>query len=560
VFGSSKTWWENLKKLTEPQTKPASNSRPFIDEQWMNWGEFVEHQIDYYLSLGKDVEISVPKMSPTGRSLPSLDIGLVKCKLKQINTRKATHLNDFPSWISKSNAEDICIPLTDIINTIMKTATFPRLWKTADICPLKKVPTRTEYKDFRPISLTWHCGKIAESFMVNILNEAVLPKLERNQFAYTPKVGTTDALVMALNTWAKSLDCSDTLAIQTLFMDFSKAFDLLRPDILVAKLQGLNIEPAIVQLSHSFMTDRQQRVINRQTSSMSALKPAKLGVPQGTLCGPIFWNIFINDLQPAPMTVKYADDVTCSITINKSTSSSTRTGTRDINVAIEENVTQEIANNSERWCRVNHMRLNELKTKAMNISLRDGVTVENGDVVIKGSVIESVRSFKLLGVHLDQHLTFKEHVNIICQKARRQAYALLLLKRNGVAVDGLVRFYAANIRSILSYAAPAWYPFASRKLKDDIESTQKHCLKIILPFEASYTNRLCSTGLPSLDEFIETLCRSFCSKVVRNPHHVLNGLVPPRQSTRRHSSRLDDRVITSSRTSLLSKSLFYQYT
>ena len=124
--------------------------------------------------------------------------GLVKSKLKKIDTTKSVHSKDFPSWISKKHADDICIPMTDIINIMFKQMKFPSLWKQAEVIPLNKVPNPTSAKDFRPISLLYHCSKIAEYFFMKEYKKQVLPKIGKNQFAYQRCLGTVDALVYSV--------------------------------------------------------------------------------------------------------------------------------------------------------------------------------------------------------------------------------------------------------------------------------------------------------------------------------------------------------------------------
>ena len=70
------------------------------------------------------------------QTVHSVSAGAVKKKLKELNTKKATHSNDFPAWITKLCAEDICLPLTDILNCMFATCKFPNKWKVAEVCPL----------------------------------------------------------------------------------------------------------------------------------------------------------------------------------------------------------------------------------------------------------------------------------------------------------------------------------------------------------------------------------------------------------------------------------------
>ena len=103
-----------------------------------------------------------------------------------------------------------------------------------EVSPIPKTKNVTQYKEMRPISLLCHIGKIAEKIMAKHL-WAELPDMP-NQYAYTPTIGTTDALVKFTTDIVNSLDDKDCVAVRSLMLDFSKAFDRMRPEIAVNKI------------------------------------------------------------------------------------------------------------------------------------------------------------------------------------------------------------------------------------------------------------------------------------------------------------------------------------
>ena len=90
-------------------------------------------------------------------------------------------------------------------------------------------------------------------------------KLTTSQYAYTDGVGCVDALVDALSYWTKHLDAKDNICIQSAFVDFSKAFDMMNPTILDAKLENLCVNSSHRKLINSFLTDRAACVADRTT-------------------------------------------------------------------------------------------------------------------------------------------------------------------------------------------------------------------------------------------------------------------------------------------------------
>ena len=86
---------------------------------------FLENQIEFYASISNTVK------AKSKTTLDQVHMGEAKLSLGKIDTTKANHGDDYPSWISKENAEDIALPLTDIINSMLKSQIYPSLWKSA---------------------------------------------------------------------------------------------------------------------------------------------------------------------------------------------------------------------------------------------------------------------------------------------------------------------------------------------------------------------------------------------------------------------------------------------
>ena len=111
------------------------------------------------------------------------------------------------------------------------------------------------------------------------------------------------------------LDQKSTYGVQALYMDFIKAFDLMRAYTLITKLENLNVPAHLVGLIMSFLSSRSQCVKFSGHSSPSL--HTKMGVPQGTISGPTLWKLFVSDLNPSKNTIKYADDTALYDTITK---------------------------------------------------------------------------------------------------------------------------------------------------------------------------------------------------------------------------------------------------
>ena len=201
---------------------------------------------------------SSPEQQPP---LALLSLKDVKHLINELDTSKATSQEDFPTWLAKDGKEDICVPIQDINNTMLTTGQYPDHWKRAQMTPMPKVPTPKLYKDFRPISLLFHMGKLCEQVIVNKLKDSIQTIISSTQYAYRPKLGTTDAILQLIDDITTDLDCPENKYTQMACLDFSKAFDKLQPNIVIDKMKNYGINIYISNMLSSFLERRKQCVI-----------------------------------------------------------------------------------------------------------------------------------------------------------------------------------------------------------------------------------------------------------------------------------------------------------
>jgi hypothetical protein len=239
----------------------------------------------------------------------------VKKALNALKVKKAAGIDGIPVWFLKQYSEDLAPVANNIITSSIIQCKYPTLYKQALITPVPKItPPKNIETDFRQISVLPQLAKVLEKIQLQ-LNCADLT-LKDNQHAFLKGRSTLSALIEISQQWFDETEntAHGRKGIHAIFIDFSKAFDMVDHRILLSKLASMNLTKSFWLWIRDFLSMRSQQVKLLQMLSSSAPCPA--GVPQGSVISPMLFNVYIDDLEdeiPANLTVdtwKNADDCT----------------------------------------------------------------------------------------------------------------------------------------------------------------------------------------------------------------------------------------------------------
>ena len=485
--------WQGIQAITDykpTNTTPQNNDASFPDE--LN---------SFYARFDRDNQEAAIKAVLTSDHQPlTLSSTDVCAALSRINARKAAGPDGVPGRVLRACAGQLAEVLTDIFNLSLAQATVPTCFKTTSIVPVPKHSTAVSLNDFRPVALTPTIMKCFERLVLAHLKTCLPPTLDPFQFAYRKNRSTEDAISTALHSALSHLDNNNSY-VRMLFIDFSSAFNTVIPSKLITKLSHLGINTSLCNWILDFLSNRPQSVrVENHTSSTLILNT---GVPQGCVLSPLLYSLFTYDCTPvhgSNTIVKFADDTTVIGLISDNDESAYREEVQHLAV----------------WCADNNLALNTKKTKELIVDFRKKAGTHI-PIHINGMEVERVASFKFLGVHISEDLSWTLNTSSLVKKAHQRLFFLRRLKKAHLSPQILENFYRCTIESILTNCISVWYGSCSVADRKSLQRVVKTA------------QRITGSSLPTIEAVQSKRCLRRARSIEKDsshPSHRLFALLP----------------------------------
>ena len=367
--------------------------------------------------------------------------------------------------VIKGVAGELAGSLSRLYNCCMREGYYPTCFKVARVVPVFKGEDPTEFSNYRPVSvlpvLSQIFEKVIRTRLIRFLDDKKIIITGQYGFraGHSTAMAVLDMIEKVRDAWGQG-----NVALGVL-IDLKKAFDTVDHSILLAKLEHYGIRGKAYKLMESYLEDRTQYVLYDGYESERG--PLSCGVPQGSVLGPLFFLLYVNDMakaSPELELVLFADD--------------TNIFAHDKDPAVLFRRVNRGLDELNRWFRCNKLTLNLKKTEYMIFGTPRQRNAIHENLEIGGEVIRRVEGARFLGVWVDHDLKWSTHIDKVKTKVSQ---LLGVLGRARSSLDGstLRTLYNGLVLPHLQYCLIAWGDFVGGRNKTQAESLLRYQKKFV---------------------------------------------------------------------------------
>lgn len=432
----------------------------------------------------------------------------IKKLIRQLATRKSPGHDSIPNIVLKHLTPKAHAFLATTLNTCLRLGYFPATWKVAHILLFLK-PGKNPHvpSSYRPISLLCTILKVFEKIISKRLNDFLITKniIPKFQFGFRRKHSTSHQLTRLTEIIERGFESKKHTLVA--FLDFSQAFDKVWIKGLVYKLLQLETPAYLLRIIASFLMNRTFAV--KINAELSNKREIKAGVPQGSILGPILFNIYVSDITASPEThlAMYADDTAV--------------------IAQHDNIIegaiqlQEAVNHITNWCDKWYLQLNPQKCETKIFTLRrpnNPLNIKINNCEINWNPRD--RAIRYLGLHLDRRLTWGIHINKKLNECHTRLVQLypIINRKSSLKIECALLIYKSLLRPIITYGCTVWGA-ASKTQINKIQVLQNKILRIATnaPWFIRNKHLHDELGVPTIRHFIRKCNKKFFQNITSCP-------------------------------------------
>lgn len=378
---------------------------------------------------------------------------------QRLSNKKSVGMDNLSGFFLKLLKPTLLPYFEKLFNLILVDNSVPTTWKIARITPVFKKGCKTNVGDYRPVSNLNSISKLFELCILERFEALDFDNLMgKFQHGFRKGHNTETAILDLMENITTEVELKKFVCVYS--ADLTAAFDLLRKEALIVQLIKKGVPNYLINTISEYITDRFGYV--QVEASRSIVKRIRAGCIQGSIIGPLLFNIYTNQLQEIIYPNKacaYADDAYVVVSAESET---------ELKEKLENTLKMHFD-----WLKSVGMECNLAKTEL--ITFFDGeieITIDNANV-------KSKENIKALGLTLDKKLSWTEHVERVIKKCRGLMYGLRYV-RNNVELEVMKSVIRAQVISRISYGAAVWSHRLSYIMKTRLKSAYYKILRVVL--------------------------------------------------------------------------------
>lgn len=454
-------------------------------------GKLVEW-VKYISDLFNDIRADETPVITTLEG-PLITCDEVEHAIKLAKTGKAIGPDEIPCEIYKLIEDRKAMQvLTELFNAIYASGHIPSDWAKSVFITLPKKATAKTCGDYRTISLMSHLLKIFLKVIHGRIYHKCEEYLSESQFGFRNGFGTREAL-FGLSVLAQR--CRDmSVDLYACFIDFQKAFDRVKHDVLIEILKDIGLDGKDVRIIANLYWN--QTAVVRVDNTNSESVNIKRGVRQGCILSPLLFNVYSERIFREAISERME-----GIIVNGEVINNLRYADDTVLLASNEEDLQCLLDRVTAKCAVAGLDLNIKKTKVLVISKQHDTTA---NVTVRGVRLEQVRQIKYLGCLInndgDNHTEIRSRIE--CARAAFNKMRKVLCSRD-LRLPLRIRLLRCYVFSILLYGVEAW-TINSNEMRR-LEAFEMWCYRRIL--KISWIDKVRNLDiLKHLNKNTEILC------------------------------------------------------